>query len=257
MAAKKQESKKTPAEESEFGWEQYAEAGLENVSQSDLGIPFLIILQKGNPELDPDSDKYVEGLKMGDIIMTTTKKKYGDRTKPVTVIPISFQKAYVEWTPREAGGGYINSHGHGIMSKTTKNEKGQDVLENGNIIVTTAYFTVFVYDEDEGEWLQAVIAMSSTQLKKSRQWLTITASHKGTDKSGNKFILPMFSHQYTLTATPESNNKGTWLGWCIEQHEMVKDRSLVDRSASVCREIAAGSMQQLAPPAGEEPNIPF
>lgn len=258
MAAKKPEAKKqTPSEEAALEWGNYAGQGHENVTQDDLGFPFLAIMQKGSPEVDEDNDKYVEGLKVGDIIMTTTKKKYGDKTNPVSVVPVGYQKAYVEWTPREKGGGYVGTHGRTIMTQTTKNDKGQDELENGNIIVTTGYFMVLVYDEDENDWVQAVIAMSSTQLKKSRQWLNVMASHKMDNGKGGKFLLPMFSHKYNLTSVPESNDKGNWLGWHIEVDEILKEAALVGQASAKHKEIAEGSMQMLAPPTGEGTDVPF
>lgn len=254
MATKKETAKKE--ELPELDWMSHGGAGFEDVDQSDLGFPFLAIMQKGSPEIDEDNDKYVEGLKVGDIILTTTKKKYGDKNNPATVVPIGYKKAFVEWTPRDAGGGYVGTHGQSILNQTTKNDKGQDVLENGNIIVTTAYYMCFMYDEDENDWIKCVISMTSTQLKKSRQWLNVMSSHKMDDGKGGKFLLPMFSHKYNLTTVPESNEKGSWYGWHVEVDAMVDDPKLVSSASEEHKQIAAGSMAMLAAPAGDS-EVPF
>jgi len=251
MATKaKSASENVPAP---IDWTQDAGAGFENVRQDDLGIPFLSIIQKMSPEVDEDSPKYIPGIKVGDIVLSTTKQSYAGKDRPVEFIPCGYQKAYVEWAPRENGGGYIATHGPGIMTQTTKNEKGQDVLENGNIIVTTAY--VVGYINADGEWLPAVLSMSSTQLKKARQWLNIMTSQKFTNREGKKLQLPMYSHKYLLSTQPESNEFGTWYGWKIEVGSMVNELPLVEKAREQHQQIATGSMRALQPPTGSD--LPF
>lgn len=248
MAAKKEMPKKD--EVPEMDWSQDVGAGFENVRQDDLGIPFLTIIQKMSPEVDEDSAKYVPGLKTSDIVLSTNKKAYGNKDKGVEFIPCGYQKAFVEWAPREKGGGYVATHGMGIMSQTVKNEKGQDILESGNIVVTTAYIMGFIADDEAG-WLPVVIAMSSTQLKKARQWLNIMTSQKFTSQSGGKLQLPMYAYKYILSTVPESNEHGTWYGWKIDQGEMVKEALLVTQAREQHKQITSGSMQMLAAPAVE------
>lgn len=245
MAAKTTVPKKeeVPA----MDWTQDAGAGFENVRQDDLGIPFLTIIQKMSPEVDEDSPKHIAGIKCSDVVLSTNKKAYANKDKAVDFVPCGYQKAFVEWSPREKGGGYVATHGMSIVSQTTKNEKGQDVLANGNIIVTTAYVMGFLADE-EAEWLPVVIAMSSTQLKKARQWLNIMTSQKFTTANGGKLQLPMYAYKYKLSTQPESNEHGTWYGWKIEQGEMVSDNQLVSSAREQHKQIAGGSMRMLAAP---------
>lgn len=247
MATKKND-KPAPAA---IDWSSDLGAGFENVSQSDLGIPFLIIVQKMSPICDEEHPKYVAGIKPGDIILSTNNEVYGDKTNGVVFVPCGYQKAFVEWCPREKGGGYVATHGQSVMTQTVKNDKGQDVLENGNIIVTTAYVMGYVEDEEAGDWLPAVISLSSTQLKKARQWLNLMNSHKMETSDGRKLQLPMYSHKYILTTQPESNEHGNWYGWKIETGPMVDDPVLVERSRTQHKEIAGGSMRMLAAPADE------
>jgi hypothetical protein len=246
--------KKEPAKKltDDIDWMDDLGAGFENVDTSDLGIPFLTIVQKVSPQVDEESSKYIEGVKPGDIILSTNNGVYGSKTEAATFVPCGYQKAYVEWQPRESGGGLVGTHSMSILAQTVKNEKGQDILENGNLIVATAYIMGYIFDEEEDEWLPAVISLTSTQLKKARQWLNMMNSHK-MEKDGRKLPLPMYSHKYSLSTQPESNEHGSWYGWKIETDSMVKEKLLVEKAREQHKEIANGSMRMLAAPTNDVP----
>jgi len=203
-----------------------AGGGLENVTASDMSIPFLAILQKGSPECDEALGEYIDGAKPGVIINTVNKRLYS-RDRGILFVPCSFQSAMNEWTPREAGGGLVASHPAttDLIYRTRKNEKKQDVLPNGNILVLTAYHYGIILDEESGTPGRAVIGMTSTQLKKSRAWNSIMAEIKLSGKNGF-FTPPTYSHKYRLTTVPESNNDGNWMGWKIENEGLVNSQIL-------------------------------
>ena len=190
-----------------------ANSGLENITSEDLTIPRLKILQALSPEVQKRDGKYVEGASAGDIINTVTGALYGE-DKTLTVLPVSYKRLFLEWQPRESGGGLVTSHDdQSILSKTTKNERGQDMLDNGNYIQTSANHFVIVLNGD-GSFDQAVIPMAGTQLKKSRTWNSMMASAKMT-VDGKVFTPPSYSTKYTLRTVQESNDRGTWFGWSI------------------------------------------
>lgn len=251
--------KTTAAEKLEaIDWSTDVGAGFENVKQDDLGLPMLSIIQKMSPEVDEDDPKFIEGVKAGDVLLNLTKKCYADKASPAMYVPCGYQKAYVEWTPRESGGGYVQAHSQAILNQCTRNEKGQDVLSNGNLIVTTAYIFGYMFDEDEKDWIFTILSMSSTQLKKARQWLNIMSSHKMT-QGDKKILLPMYSHKYKLSTQPESNEHGTWYGWKIEVGDMVSEPELVGKCREQREQLAAGSMSALAAPTldADGNEIPF
>jgi len=245
----------TPAAASQavqgYDWSQAGVTGFENVQQSDLGIPFLVILQKGNPQIDEAHPDYVtkkiEGAKVGDIINNVTNSVVWSRGSAAALqfIPCAFEKSFVEWTPREKGGGLVKMHiNAGIIGECTRNEKGQDQLKNGNIVVTTAYFYgLFMHD---GEYTPAIIGLSSTQLKKSKLWLNMMNALKLQGPKG-LFTPPMFSHAYALTSVPESNEKGNWYGWMIRMHGEVKDPMVAQLAADTAKEKST-SRAALPPP---------
>lgn len=228
-----------PVEES-IDWSQYGQGGFESTSADDLGIPFLVICQKGNPEVDEahpkHAEKRIDTLKVGGVFNSLTREILYNREGEqfIEFLPCYYQKLYVEWQPRESGGGIVRSHPDPvILSETRKNEKGLDVLRSGNIVVTTAYF--FGSHLQAGkEPYRAVIGMSSTQLKKARQWLNLMMSLKINERTP-----PMFSHSYYLTTQAENNSKGNWMGWKIESGKQMTDKALITSSSEFSRKISA------------------
>jgi hypothetical protein len=239
-----------------FADDMMADAGLgfENVSANDVAIPYLKVLQALSPELRGVTK--IAGAEEGLIINTVT----GVLMKEVRVIPCAFKKSYVEWTPREAGGGLVKEWtDEKILEKTKKNERNQDVLANGNLIVTTAYHYVLVLSE--GGFERALIAMSSTQLKKSRRWLgqMMALQVKVGDKS---FTPPPFSHSYHLGSGMETKDANSWYGWLINDPTMVQDRNVYEAAKKFGQDVTAGLVKVAEPPAdapttaGEE-DVPY
>ena len=190
-----------------------AGSGLENIGAEDVTIPRLKILQAMSPEVNKHDGKYVDGASTGDIINTVTSTLYNE-SNPLIVLPVAYKRLFLEWTPRESGGGLVAQHDDpSVLEKTTKNEQYQDVLENGNYIQTSATHFVLVINAD-GSYDTAMISMAGTQLKRSRTWNSMMASVKM--KSGDKvFTPPTFTHTYGLNCVQESNDRGTWFGWGI------------------------------------------
>lgn len=237
----------------EYDWSQSSVQGFENVNQEDLGIPFLSIIQKGNPQVDRDHKDYatkkIEGAEVGDIINTIANVVIASAGEPLEFIPCTFQKLWMEWTPRNKGGGLVKTHQSSqILLDCQRNDFGQDVLPNGNLIVTTAYFYGIAIVDYERQ--TCVIGMSSTQLKKSKQWLNMMMALKLNRSDGTKYTPPMFSHSYMLSSTPEKNEKGSWRGWLIQMGNVVKDPVLIADAVTYAKR-ATTMQRQIAAPADE------
>ena len=149
----------------------------------------------------------------------------------LNVIPVLYQLKYVEWKPRETGGGLVEMHDadSGILGKTTRDKVTyKDVLSNGNYIATTAYHYVMVQNKD-GNWSQAVISMTSTQLKKSRRWNSLMLTQKVEGPSGS-FTPPTYAVIYKLSTVSESNDRGSWFGYQVEKAGQVEDASIYNEA---------------------------
>lgn len=231
--------------------------GFENVGVDDIAIPFLQILQSNSPQIKR-GEQQIPGAKEGDIFNTITNELYSSDVG-ILVIPCAYQKAWVEWRPRELGGGFIKQHlTEDILRHTKKNEHGRDALPDGNVIVPTAYHFVLLIDSTTKDYSQAVISMTSTQLKKSRKWNSLMTTLKMTGLNG-KFVPPMFSHIYRLTTVQEQNELGAWSGWHIELVEPVVDVDLYNAAKEFALAVRAGRIAITAPPATEtlESDLPF
>lgn len=268
MGKKENKAPVAPSAIKPYDYSADAGAGLENVGADDLSIPFLVILQDGSPEVKkthPDyATKGIKGAMAGHIMNTLTKQIYnpnignppayvdGDR---VTFVPCFYQKLWVEWKDRQKGaGGIVKSHPDDrLLQNTRKNDKGQDVLPNGNILSTTAYFFGFIIHNEES--IRCVLGLTSTQLKKARQWLSLATSIKFDGENG-KFTPPLFAHSYNLSVLPESNEKGSWYGWKVELKERNEDVPLIEESRKVAEQARKGQMRLNPPEPGHEAEIP-
>lgn len=219
---------------------QNANTGFEGMDANDLAIPFLSIVQSNSPQRKKNHEKFIQDAEEGDIFNTVDAYLFGP---PVSVIPCGYKKCFIEWRPRESGGGFVAMYDrmHKIVSDNPPNERGQRILKNGNVLTETANYYVLV-ETDENKWSPAVISMSSTQLKKSRRWNTMMMNRQLVVK-GKTIKPPMFSFKYHLTTVQESNDRGDWFGWNIESGEQVTDSELFLMAKNLHDAVSAGAVK--------------
>jgi len=241
-----------------FDWSQAGVTGFEAVQRTDLGIPFLTVLQKSSPEVDPTHKDYqtkkIPGAGPGDIINTLSRAILHKFSQdPVLVVPCFYETLYVEWKPRGGGGGggFVKTHKNAnILNECTRDDENNDVHRNGNWIRTTGYWYVLVLMPDN-ERVPAVIGMTVSQLKKARAWLNLAQSIKFTKPDGSRYSPPLFSHSYELSSGPENNDSGSWFGWKIQIHEVLKDPILIADAIETAKKSTAGTRTALHPPSDE------
>lgn len=245
MAKKEEKAATPPPPGIDFSGD--AGQGFENVKHGDLSIPFLMMLQDGSPEVKKTHPQHlvkgIPGARAGHIINTLTREilnpNEGDK---VPFVPCFYQKLWVEWTDRNKGGGIVMSHADDrLLAQCHKNDKGQDVLPNGNILVTTAYF-FGLYITPDGVPVKMVLSLTSTQLKKARQWLSLATSIVFKRADGSPFNPPLFSHVYNLSCIGESNAKGSWMGWKIENGGVVQQIQLVENARETKKQFSENQL---------------
>jgi len=216
--------------------------GLDNLTPDDLLIPSLKLVQKGSPAVDPTDSTYKDSVKVGDILNSVTNESY-DGDAGITVLPAAYRRIFLEYIPRETGGGLAGIHEDpAILSQTHRDEMGRDILASGNYIQTTANHYVLLLDG--GKYDPVMIAMYSSQLKKSRRWNSIMAGQRVT--SNGKSITPAsYSHMYHLSTVPEKNSKGSWFGWRIELVGQVEDINLYRAAKEFARSIQSPQSSEL------------
>ena len=123
-----------------------ADKGSQNMTQEDLALPFLKVLGQLSPEVNKRDGKYVEGAEPGMILNTVTNEVF-DGAKGIDVLPVFYERKYVEWQDRGEGKGApvaIHDASSDIMSQTTRDKSFKDRLPNGNYLENTANHYVVV-----------------------------------------------------------------------------------------------------------------
>lgn len=224
-----------------------AETGKEfdNVSAVDVAIPFIYILQSNSPQVTR-GERQVEGAVEGDFYNMVT----GEVLKGgIQLIPCGFKKSWVEWVPREGGGGsYQGEHlDEKIVDETTKNDKGKLILKNGNEIVPTSYFYCLLLNKNGGS-ARCVLSFSSTQMKRSRRWMSAIMTLQIKKKDGSLVRPPMYSHIYQANTVGETNSFGSWSSWQIGGAQIITDAQLYKNARAFSEDCGKGTVKLQTPP---------
>lgn len=210
-----------------------AGSGMEGTTQESFAIPFLSVLQKGSPQVDEASGVAIEGAKSGMFFDNISGKMF-DGKGGVTIVPCAYRRVFLRWTPR----GMPGSGFKGEMTPeevATLRSKGQIVEMEGKLyvpmpdgtvndkrcdrIADTRNHYVLLVTED-GAFKQALVSLTSTQIKKSKALMSMLADIK--IKGTNGMYTPAtFANQIKATSVPESNDKGNWHGWKFDHAGMV------------------------------------
>ena len=218
-----------------------ADKGSQNMTQDDLALPFLKVLGQLSPEINKRDGKYVEGAEPGMILNTVTNEIF-DGTKGIDVLPVFYERKYVEWQDRgDSKGAPVAIHNaeSDIVSTTTRDKSYKDRLPNGNYLENTANHFVVVLGKSPQS---ALISMKSTQLKISRKWNSMMMGIKLQGKNG-MFTPPTYSHIYKLKTTQMSNDKGTWFGWDVSKVGPIEDKSVYESAKSFAEKVSKGAVQ--------------
>lgn len=209
--------------------------GFEETNSSSYAIPFLRVLQSLSPQCKKSDPAYIKGAEEGDFYNTVTEKLYKGEDG-VTVVPVHYVHKYIAWAPRESGGGirgtYTPSEANALV--TTQNERFQQIMEDDSILTDTRDHYVMIVNPD-GTFEPALLVLYATQLKKSKEWMTLM---QGIRINGQ--TAPMFSQMYKITPMAESNDKGSWTGVKIDHVSQVKSRDLYEAAKSFREMVRSG-----------------
>lgn len=217
--------------------------GMESADKDAFAIPYLGILQALSPQLDETDGAYVEGAKQGMLYNNVT----GELHSSVTVLPVAYKREILEWVPRSEGGGLAGRHEVGEEPPYEVNEIGKWVTEEGHILTDTRmHYVLILMGGDKFE--PAVISMASSQMKKSKRWMTMMQNFKVEGENGS-FTPPTFAVKYDLGSAPESNDKGKWHGWTIKTNSLLSEdeMNLYGASKDFHSAIQAGDVKVVEP----------
>jgi len=113
---------------------------------SEMQIPFIRIIQNTSPHINKKQPEYIEGAEIGGIYNTVTSQ-YWDGEKGINVVPCYQTTKYLEFTPRDQGGGF-----KGEISPTdpvlqrTERQGSSEILPNKNEVVRSDQTYCLVVD---------------------------------------------------------------------------------------------------------------
>jgi hypothetical protein len=210
---------------------------------SEMQIPFLRVLQALSPQLNKKKPEYIEGAAQGDMFNTVTGDYYGGESG-VMVIPCYQTTKYLEFVPRDMGGGFKGelASTNPALQQTTR-QGSKEILPNGNELVKSDQHFCLVVLED-GSFQPVVVDMKSTQLKVSRRWKTQIAMQKVKNpRTGQMVTPPVFGTMWKLTTTEESNDQGSWYNYSVERIGLVENRDLLLEAKTFRDSIMAGEVK--------------
>ena len=249
-----------------------AGAGMENAGEDSFAIPFLVVLQKGSPQVDEASGQAIDNARAGMFFENVTGRLYSGKDG-VVVVPCSYRREFLRWGAREAGGGFKGAYAPEVVAEMRA--KGEIVEYEGRLYAPeadgsvnpkksdryndTRNHYVLIVDNATGAWTEALLSLTSTQIKKSKMLMSALASVKLKNGSGQLFTPPTFSNMVRVTTVGESNDKGTWHGVKFELIGSVDRAEIYAAAKAFHSNIAKGGVQVKyeAPVEGSDDNERF
>lgn len=234
----------------------YANMGMETADKDSFAIPFLRVIQKMSPEVDESDAKYMENAKPGMLLNTVTRELY-DGKKGVVILPVVFQRRFIHWGARGSeNAGFQGEHSptdaemmsaQGIVKNVEGSNRLYYPLADGSIhekksdtLDDTRNHYVLMLDESGGVH-EMLLSLGSTQIKKSKQLLTMLGSIKV--KMGNEMKTPpTWCNRIRVQTVVESNAEGSWHGvqFSRDADAMVTDPALFGLGVQLYKAITGG-----------------
>lgn len=175
----------------------YAGAGSDDLGQEDFALPFLKLIQSLSPQRDKNEPEHIDGAEEGDFFNSVTRELFPGE-EGIAAVPIYFQKVYVEWVPRNQGGGFVAQHG--------SREDAIVNAEEGNEVVET--INVYLVVQGEQGWTPVILSATSTKLTPVKKWWSRLRMTKMQNEDGEMKKAPVFAYVWNLQAVPQSNDQG-------------------------------------------------
>lgn len=213
-------------------------SGFEEATRDAYAVPFLSILQDLSPQVKPKMSGYIKGATPGKIYQSVSQELFDS----IRVIPCYFSQVFIEWIPRNKGGGFVKTYdpAHGAaLAGTAVRDGARNILPNSNELQDTRQHFVLLVREG-GAADGCLLPMKSTQLKVSRRWMSQMKSAV-VEVQGRIVTPPMFAWSYKLGVEEESNDQGSWYSWTVQDRERVTDPGLYSQAKAFCQMMKSGA----------------
>lgn len=223
-------------------------------SASDNLVPLIYILQALSPQVARRNPEYIEGAEPGSFWLRNAPHPIISGEAGMMCQPCYFFKDWVEWRPRDSGGGFIARWPEfkedvcpveDAVQREDANRRVKWLRPNGNEVIQTRNHVVRVFT-DEGI-LPYIIPFSSTGHTTSRAWSQLINSTSGS---------VAFAAKYKLTTRERTNPAGTWFAVDVKFDSWAADE--YDAGLAMYEAFASGEKKAAAPDvAVDKDEIPF
>lgn len=219
-----------------FDISKYAGAGTEEL-ESSSSMPLLNIIQSNSPQLISQKDQFIEGSKAGDIFYAPTQEVV---EQPIRFVPSAFRTLYVEWKPRNQGGGIVGMHPLTIKTdpryaqgkdpaRPYKESLGENDLEKTTYVLGTI--------EINGTMTPAMVALKSAGLRAARQLQGDIRKFRYADTD---IAPPVFAQSWAIVAKYEESKDGDpYYNWEFKEPQVLDfeaDEALLTEAAGLASE---------------------
>jgi hypothetical protein len=232
---------------------------VDNLAQQDAGkgtsqkpddkfYPLLTVLQGLSPQCDEDNSGYMEGAKPGTIWLKNFDPSLVDGKEGITVQPVKLYTEWVQWIPRDRGGGMV---GRSLVrpsgARCTDPATNKWTL-GGNDLRETRMWVVNLVHNDQ--LFAFVIPCASTLNTFAKQWNTVIDQQF--EPNGTKSAA--WRHLWKLTTRQRSNTKGKWYVLSFEHVKKVTDKEMYLSGRHLCESVedAITKGMQLTETVGED-----
>lgn len=182
--------------------------GTEHMTRDDVQIPRIAIAQGLSPQVNPDDDLYIDGLKQGDMFNTLTGQILGRGPLDFHIVRAD-KPRYIEFNDRDEGGGVkdMNVPPGDPRTLFRTDEDGQSLPP-----LATKFYDYFVVPvplpEEAGSGFNLVLALSmkGSQIKVAKQFNMLIKSRGAA----------VYGGRYSVTTVSEKNSKGSFYNFKVE-----------------------------------------
>lgn len=204
--------------------------GFEQTTGADLTVPFVSVLQALSPAV---TDEEPEGARPGMLINSVTRELY-DADKGIVFQPAYYETTYVEWIPREDGGGRVGNHDkesdvvRDAIADNDGNRFGRLKVGENDLIETTYCYGNILEDDGDEVLGFACLTFTSTKLKVWKNFHTAMFTLKGRP--------PIFANRVRVSSKKEKNDHGTFFNFKVEPFNTTFRDSLIPPSSPMLAE---------------------
>jgi hypothetical protein len=219
-------------------------------------MPIAVPLQPLSPQCNKQNQAYIKGATAGSIWLRGATTPIVDGDDGILFQPVAWEERFVEWVPREKGGGFVAVHKEmpekAVPKRDTKggrNRPPRYYMPNGNEVIRTKCWYGFVVQEDETKpAMPYMVSFQSTGFAVYEYWQSLMNVKE--TKSGARAAA--YNYIYRLRIKQRTNPMGTWYEFAPEDAFMIRNMEEFHRADQMFDDWKSNRLQAEAPDAVAE-----